>query len=178
MKLKNYIGGQWVEPENGQYESDIDPANGEVVAEVPRSSVKDAERAIAAAAEAYKEWRKVPAPKRGEILFTVGQILKERKHELAQKMTREMGKVYTEAAGDVQEGIDMAFYMAGEGRRSFGKCFPWPYPPSGETPYAYTRVSPGFSPATPVTASGNPRLTALCVHVYGSTQMNGLSAGR
>ncbi len=124
MKLKNYIGGQWVEPENGQYESDIDPANGEVVAEVPRSSVKDAERAIAAAAEAYKEWRKVPAPKRGEILFTVGQILKERKHELAQKMTREMGKVYTEAAGDVQEGIDMAFYMAGEGRRSFGYTTP------------------------------------------------------
>lgn len=124
MKLKNYIGGQWVEPENGRYERDVDPGTGEVVAEVPASSRTDAERAIEAARQAYDEWRKVPAPKRGEILYTVGQILKERKHELAQKMTREMGKVYTEAAGDVQEGIDMAFYMAGEGRRSFGYTTP------------------------------------------------------
>ncbi|NMP23780.1 aldehyde dehydrogenase family protein [Sulfobacillus harzensis] len=124
MKLKNYIGGQWVEPENGAYEPVIDPATGEILAEVPKSSVKDADRAIAAARSAYDSWRKVPAPKRGEILFKVGQILKERKHELAQQMTREMGKVYTEAAGDVQEGIDMAFYMAGEGRRSFGYTTP------------------------------------------------------
>lgn len=124
MRLKNYIGGQWVEPENGQYEPDIDPGNGEVIAEVPLSSKKDAERAIEAAHEAFKTWRLVPAPKRGEILYTVGQILKDRKHELAEKMTREMGKVYQEAAGDVQEGIDMAFYMAGEGRRSFGYTTP------------------------------------------------------
>lgn len=124
VKLKNYIGGQWVEPENGQYIQDIDPANGEVVAEVPASSTKDAEQAIEAARQAYDSWRKVPAPKRGEILFAVGQMLKERKHDLAQKMTREMGKVYAEAAGDVQEGIDMAFYMAGEGRRSFGYTTP------------------------------------------------------
>ncbi len=124
MKLRNYIGGQWVEPENGQYIKDVDPGNGELVAEVPASSQKDAENAIAAARDAFDQWRKYPAPKRGEILYTVGQILKERKHELAQKMTREMGKVYTEAAGDVQEGIDMAFYMAGEGRRSFGYTTP------------------------------------------------------
>lgn len=124
MKLRNYIGGQWQDPESGQYVPDIDPGNGEVVAEVPASSKKDAERAIGAAQESYDQWRKYPAPKRGEILFAVGEILKERKHELAQKMTREMGKVYTEAAGDVQEGIDMAFYMAGEGRRSFGYTTP------------------------------------------------------
>jgi aldehyde dehydrogenase (NAD+) len=124
VKLKNYIAGQWVEPESGRYHQDIDPGNGEVVAEVPASSPRDAERAIEAAREAYDRWRKYPAPKRGEILFRVGQILQERKHELAQKMTREMGKVYTEAAGDVQEGIDMAFYMAGEGRRSFGYTTP------------------------------------------------------
>ncbi|MCY0878815.1 MAG: aldehyde dehydrogenase family protein [Firmicutes bacterium] len=124
MKLKNYIGGQWVEPEGGRYLQDLDPGNGEVVAEVPASSRRDAERAIEAARQAYDAWRKYPAPKRGELLFRVGQILQARKHELAQKMTREMGKVYTEAAGDVQEGIDMAFYMAGEGRRSFGYTTP------------------------------------------------------
>ncbi len=124
MKLKNYIDGQWVEPIDGGYEPVIDPANGEVLAEVPMSNAKDAERAIEAAQNAYQTWRRVPAPKRGEILFTVGQILKEKKHELAEQMTREMGKVYTEAAGDVQEAIDMAFYMAGEGRRSFGYTTP------------------------------------------------------
>lgn len=124
MKLTNYIGGRWIEPENGRYIEDIDPGNGDLVAEVPESSPRDAERAIEAAHEAYDAWRKYPAPKRGEILYTVGQLLKERKHELAQKMTQEMGKVYTEAAGDVQEGIDMAFYMAGEGRRSFGYTTP------------------------------------------------------
>lgn len=124
MRLKNYIAGQWVEPSTGEYIPDVDPGNGETVAEVPVSSRQDAERAIAAAEAAYQSWRKYPAPKRGEILFSVGQMLKERKHELAQKMTREMGKVYTEAAGDVQEGIDMAFYMAGEGRRSFGYTTP------------------------------------------------------
>lgn len=124
MQLKNFIGGKWVEPENGQYRPDVDPANGEVVAEVPQSSQKDAERAIAVASESFDEWRKYPAPKRGEILFKIGQMMKDRKQDLAQKMTREMGKVLTEAAGDVQEGIDMAFYMAGEGRRSFGYTTP------------------------------------------------------
>lgn len=124
LKLRNYIRGQWVEPENGRYIPDFDPGNGEVVAEVPDSTRQDAERAIFAAKEAYDSWRKYPAPKRGEILFAVGRILQAKKHELAQKMTREMGKVYMEAAGDVQEGIDMAFYMAGEGRRSFGYTTP------------------------------------------------------
>jgi len=124
VRLHNFIGGQWVAPESGQYRPDIDPANGEVIAEVPLSSRRDTEAAIAAAAEAYRHWRKVPGPKRGEILFRVGQILQARKRELAEKMTREMGKVRLEAEGDVQEGIDMAFYMAGEGRRSFGFTTP------------------------------------------------------
>jgi len=124
VRLNNFIGGQWVAPETGQYRPDIDPANGEVIAEVPLSSRQDTERAIAAAADAYPRWRKVPGPKRGEILFRVGQILQARKRELAEKMTREMGKVRLEAEGDVQEGIDMAFYMAGEGRRSFGFTTP------------------------------------------------------
>lgn len=120
MRIQNFINGQWCDPENGQFQSDYDPANGELVAEVAVSSAKDAERAIEAAYGAYPMWKKVPAPKRGELLFAVGRLLQERKADLAQKMTREMGKVLTEAMGDVQEGIDMAFYMAGEGRRGFG----------------------------------------------------------
>lgn len=124
LRLHNYIDGQWVEPQQGRYEPDIDPANGEVVAEVPQSDAADTERAIQAAKAAFETWRKVPAPRRGEILFKVGELLKAQKDDLARAMTREMGKVLTEARGDVQEGIDMAFYMAGEGRRSFGYTTP------------------------------------------------------
>ncbi|PSR33461.1 MAG: aldehyde dehydrogenase [Sulfobacillus benefaciens] len=124
MRLQNYIGGKWVEPKQGRYQQDIDPANGKIVAEVPMSDGDDARLAISAAREAFETWRKVPGPKRGELLFRVGTLLKERKEELAQYMTREMGKVLMEARGDVQEGIDMAFYMAGEGRRSFGYTTP------------------------------------------------------
>ncbi|WP_176213254.1 aldehyde dehydrogenase family protein [Sulfobacillus thermosulfidooxidans] len=124
VRLLNFIGGQWSEPVNGQYHNDYNPATGEVLVEVPRSSREDVNRAVAAAKEAFQSWRLVPAPKRGEILFRVGQLLMERKSELAKKMTQEMGKVLLEAEGDVQEGIDMAFYMAGEGRRSFGYTTP------------------------------------------------------
>src|SRR5207237_7605488 len=76
------------------------------------------------AKEAYKSWRLVPAPKRGEILYRAARLLLERKEGLAGQMTREMGKVLEEARGDVQEAIDMTFYMAGEGRRLFGQTTP------------------------------------------------------
>ncbi|MDA8194167.1 MAG: aldehyde dehydrogenase family protein [Thermaerobacter sp.] len=124
VRLKNFINGQWVDPEGGRYREDVDPANGAVLAEVPASTAADAGRAIAAAAEAFSAWRQVPGPKRGELLFEAGRLLQARKSALAEKMTREMGKVLLETAGDVQEGIDMAFYMAGEGRRSFGYTTP------------------------------------------------------
>ena len=79
---------------------------------------------MAAAKEAYESWRLVPAPKRGEILFRFGALLAEHKDELTELMTREMGKVLAEAGGDVQEAVDMSYYMAGEGRRLFGQTTP------------------------------------------------------
>ncbi|MHB8992476.1 MAG: aldehyde dehydrogenase family protein, partial [Chloroflexota bacterium] len=100
------------------------PATGEVVGIVPRSTPADVERAAEAAAAAYQGWRLTPAPKRGEILYRVGQLLQERKEQLSQLVTREMGKVIAEGRGDVQEAIDMTFYMAGEGRRLFGHTVP------------------------------------------------------
>lgn len=124
IQLKNFIGGQWVAPSQGRYHPDVDPANGDIIAQVPQSGADDAKAAVLAAHRAFSDWRKVPGPKRGEILFRAGELLQQRKRELAEKMTREMGKVRTEAEGDVQEGIDMAFYMAGEGRRSFGYTTP------------------------------------------------------
>ena len=124
MELKNFIAGQWVAPAQARYVTKTNPATGATLAQVPLSDASDVDRAVAAAAAAYPRWRLVPAPKRGEILFRVGRRLEERKDDLARLMTSEMGKVLTEARGDVQEAIDMAYYMAGEGRRSFGYTTP------------------------------------------------------
>lgn len=120
----NYIKGRWVAARSGQTFEDRNPANGELLGLFPRSGPEDVNDAVAAARAAFNSWRLVPAPKRGEILFRFGQLLRERKDEVARIMTREMGKVLKEAGGDVQEGIDMAFYMGGEGRRLFGFVTP------------------------------------------------------
>ena len=124
MELKNFIAGEWVAPAQARYVSKTNPATGATLAQVPLSDTADVDCAIAAAAAAFPSWRRVPAPKRGEILFRVARRLEERKDDLACLMTSEMGKVLTEARGDVQEAIDMAYYMAGEGRRSFGYTTP------------------------------------------------------
>ena len=124
MEYLNYIGGKWVPSESGRIFESLDPATGEVIGVVAKSSPSDVNRAVEAAASAYQRWRLVPAPKRGEILFRVGQLLQQRKEQLAQLMSREMGKVIAETRGDVQEAIDMTFYMAGEGRRLFGETVP------------------------------------------------------
>jgi alpha-ketoglutaric semialdehyde dehydrogenase len=122
--FQNYIGGEWVDAASGETFESTSPANGDTIGTFPRSGAEDVDRAVAAAKAAYEEWRLMPAPKRGEILFRFGRLLIDHKHDLADLMTREMGKVLPEAAGDVQEAIDMSFYMAGEGRRLFGQTTP------------------------------------------------------
>lgn len=124
MVFKNYIGGKWVEAKRGATFESINPANREIVGVVAKSDTADVDAAVEAAAQAFKSWRAIPAPRRAEFLFRAGQILLERKEELSQLVTREMGKVLKEGRGDVQEGIDMTFYMAGEGRRLFGQTTP------------------------------------------------------
>jgi aldehyde dehydrogenase (NAD+) len=102
----------------------LNPSTGEVVESFPRSTAADVDRAVATARAAWEDWRLVPAPERGNILFRFAQLLEQRKPELSELMTREMGKVKAEAGGDVQEAIDMAYYMGGEGRRLFGQTTP------------------------------------------------------
>jgi acyl-CoA reductase-like NAD-dependent aldehyde dehydrogenase len=121
---RNLIGGEWVESAGGKTFESRCPANGDLIGVFPRSSAEDVDRAVAVAKDAYESWRLVPAPKRGEILFRFGSLVTEHKEELAKLMAREMGKVLAEAGGDVQEAIDMSFYMAGEGRRLSGQTTP------------------------------------------------------
>jgi len=119
---KNFIAGEWVESVSGRAFENINPANtDELVGIFQKSNHQDIDNAIAAAREAHKSWRLVPPPKRGEILFRAARLLVEHKEMFAEQMTREMGKILTETRGDVQEAIDMTFYMAGEGRRLFGQ---------------------------------------------------------
>src|SRR5437868_5422329 len=122
--FKNFIGGEWVEAAGGETFESASPTTGEMIGVFPKSGTEDVDRAVAAAKTAYEDWRLVPAPKRGELLFRFARLLEDHKDDLALLMSREMGKVLTEAGGDVQEAIDMSFYMAGEGRRLFGQTTP------------------------------------------------------
>jgi aldehyde dehydrogenase (NAD+) len=122
---KNYIGGQWVDSASGKTFEVTNPAHCEtVLATCQDSNAEDINNAVAAAQEAFKKWRKVPAPKRGEIMFKASEILVRDKEDIAKMMTQEMGKPLSETRGDVQEAIDMGYYAAGEGRRLGGKVVP------------------------------------------------------
>ena len=124
-QFKNFIAGDWVAPATGEYFENRNPADwNDVIGEFPRSGPDDLKRAIASAKRGFAQWSKTPAPIRGQVLQQVGQLLVARKDEFARAMTREMGKVVAETRGDVQEGIDTAFYAATEGRRLFGRVVP------------------------------------------------------
>src|SRR5258706_3092799 len=124
-EYKNYIDGQWVASSSGKTFENRNPANHEeLIGTFQESDASDLNAAVDAAEEAYKSWRLVPAPKRAEYLYRAGAILQRDKDKIAREMTREMGKVFDETKGDVQEPIDMAYLAAGEGRRLFGVTTP------------------------------------------------------
>jgi len=121
----NFINGRWVKAENGETFTSVNPANTkEVIGHFASSTVNDVKKAIDAAAAALNAWRHTPAPHRADILLKAAHLLETRKEAMAQDMVREMGKVLKEARGDVQEAIDMAKFMAGEGRRLMGQTVP------------------------------------------------------
>jgi alpha-ketoglutaric semialdehyde dehydrogenase len=121
----NYIDGRWVPSASGETFENRNPANvDDLIGVFQKSTRRDVDAALDAAARAYESWRLVPAPVRAEMLFKAAQLVVERKEQFARDMTREMGKVLSETRGDVQEAIDMTFYIAGEGRRMFGQTVP------------------------------------------------------
>jgi aldehyde dehydrogenase (NAD+) len=122
MEFQKYINGKWVKGKS-TFQT-INPANEELVADIAQAELSDVDEAVDAAKGAFNSWRLTPAPIRGEMLFKIGDILKQKKEELSQLLTRDMGKVIAEARGDVQEAIDMAYFMGGEGRRLLGYTAP------------------------------------------------------
>ncbi|MBS3117263.1 aldehyde dehydrogenase family protein [Candidatus Woesearchaeota archaeon] len=121
---KHHIGGKWIRSFSGKTFMSINPANKAPVGKFQQGNRQDIDAAVRAATSAFKSWKDVPAPKRGEILLRAAQILRKRKEKFARIVTKEMGKVISEGRGDVQEAIDIFEYMAGEGRRLFGHTTP------------------------------------------------------
>ncbi len=122
---KNLINGRWVDARSGKTLKSINPARtDEVLGTFPASGREDVDEAVDAARSAFESWRLTPAPRRGEIIFRAAELISKNKEELGRLVTMEMGKVIAEGLGDVQEAIDMAYYMAGEGRRMSGETVP------------------------------------------------------
>jgi len=125
QEYRNFIAGEWVASQSGRTFENRNPANArDLIGTFPRSDASDLERAVASAQRGFELWRRTPAPLRGDVLRRTGDIMAARKEEIARAMTREMGKVLAETRGDVQEGIDTAYYAASEGRRLFGHTVP------------------------------------------------------
>jgi aldehyde dehydrogenase (NAD+) len=122
---RNWIGGRWVEPASRDYFENRNPADQrDLVGSWPLSGADDVARAVESARRGFEEWRRTPAPLRGDVIRRAGDLLTERKEQIARAMTREMGKILAETRGDVQEAIDTAYYAASEGRRLFGHTVP------------------------------------------------------
>lgn len=123
--FQNFIAGKWQAPAGGEYFENRNPANwGDVIGKFPLSTAKDVDDAVKSAKKGFEIWRATPAPARGDVLRSVGDLMHDRKEEIADLMTREMGKPLQETRGDVQEGIDTAYYAASEARRLFGHTVP------------------------------------------------------
>jgi acyl-CoA reductase-like NAD-dependent aldehyde dehydrogenase len=123
-EYKLYIDGKWMASKNGKTFETTNPATGEVLAVFPQGTKDDVIKAIDAAEKAFPQWKKYPAPKRGEILLKASAIMRERKDELGKIVAQEMGKIISEAKGDIQESIDFLEYISGEGRRLLGETTP------------------------------------------------------
>jgi len=119
-----FVNGEWVKAATGKSFVSQNPANGEALAAFALGTQKDVDKAVQAATQAFPAWKNFPPPKRGEILLKAAAILRQRKDELGEVVTKEMGKVIAEGKGDVQEAIDFLEYIAGEGRRLLGETTP------------------------------------------------------
>jgi len=154
-KLKNYVGGQWVESRTEKYEVVPNPATGSALAAVPLSTKEDVDAAVANAKAAFRTWSKTPVPKRARILFRYQQLLIDHWDELARLITLENGKNYKEAYGEVQRGIECVEFAAGAPTLMMGSQLPdiaaglesgvWRYPVGvvgGVTPFNFPMMVP------------------------------------
>src|SRR4051794_11456813 len=121
---KNFINNEWVDASSGNTIESINPADKEPVGYVQSSTGDDLNKAAASAHEAKRDWRRLGQSARGQILFKTANILEENLDEIAETMTREMGKTLPEAKGETARGVAILRYYAGEGMRKDGDVIP------------------------------------------------------
>ncbi len=112
--------GTWAPIEGKELITSVNPTNEEVIAKVAQASAEDYENVMEAATEAFKEWRMIPAPKRGLVVRDLGEALREKKDPLGRLVTLEMGKIVHEGWGEVQEMIDVCDFALGLSRQLYG----------------------------------------------------------
>lgn len=121
-RFQNYIDGQWLDGASGKTFENTNPSHfSEILGVFPQSDAQDIDRAVSAALTAFQEWKSLPPPERGNRIMEAGRIMARKKEELATVISKENGKTVKSALGDVQSGIDMAYFVAGEGKRWYGK---------------------------------------------------------
>ncbi|MFD1849576.1 alpha-ketoglutaric semialdehyde dehydrogenase GucD [Oceanobacillus bengalensis] len=121
----NYVNGRWKSSSNGETKTNLNPADtNDVVGVVQKSTLEDVDEAVAAAKEAKTAWRKLSGDARGKYLYKVANILESRLDEVAETLTREMGKTLPEAKGETARGVAILRYYAGEGLREVGNVIP------------------------------------------------------
>jgi aldehyde dehydrogenase (NAD+) len=121
LKYKLFIDGNWEDSESGETYSRVNPADpNELLGEFQKGNESDAKKAIDAAEDACESWADTPAPKRAEFILKAAELLRCQKEELSRTITREIGKTLADSRADVQQAIDLAYYVAGEGRRLLG----------------------------------------------------------
>ncbi len=116
------FNGQWLG--SGDLLESVSPIDGKVIAAVRQCTPDEYDRVAERAREAFLKWRAVPAPRRGEVVRRLGNALREVKHELAQLVTLEMGKIVAEGEGEVQEMIDICDFAVGLSRQLYGNTMP------------------------------------------------------
>src|ERR1051325_11690027 len=125
MKAGSYVNGQWFHPKSTRLVRNLNPADpDDVIAELPAATIHDVQQAIECARGAAKGWRKTPGPERGRVLWRAADIARQRADEIARTLTREEGKIFKEAKGEVLKGISLMEFYAGEGFRMHGKTMP------------------------------------------------------
>ncbi|MFC4768167.1 CoA-acylating methylmalonate-semialdehyde dehydrogenase [Effusibacillus consociatus] len=123
-KMKNYIGGAWVEANTDRYEDVPNPATGESLAQVPLSAKEDVDAAVKAALSAFPEWSETPVVERARVMFRFQQLLAQHQDELARMITLENGKNLAEAHAEVLRGIEMVEFAAGMPTLMMGETIP------------------------------------------------------
>lgn len=176
-----YIDGQWTNSQSGEQLDVTNPATGDVIQQVAKGGAEDSLQAIDAADRSFAAWKKLTAKERGAYLVKAADILREQSDELAETVTKEMGKPLNESKGEVNLAIDYLYWYAEEAKRVYGETIPASHPSKRlhvfKEPVGVTAaVTPWNFPVAMITRKIAPALAAGCPVVVKPASATPLSA--